>query len=133
MLNIKGAFVITGTHTPYAILIGPILYNIFMERQRIVDYDKAIKATFGNDAEHALPCNTECMEFIALQYVGAYQEELRSLCACIVLRKPISNWHDYGEGGQRSAIDPVKPLPTMPGGDALDYLAQMKTILNKVE
>jgi hypothetical protein len=112
MLNIKGAFVIVGTTEPRAVILAAGQFDLYMDRISAVGLDKATSYTFGHTATHALPCTRDCMEFIALNYVGAFQDKVRQLCARIALGQPIGD--DTDEGGQHAVIDAPKPKPGAP-------------------
>lgn len=119
MLNIKGAFVVIGAQAPIAVVLGESDFNSYMDRVRVVGFDKATHYTFGHEATHALPCTLDCMEFIALNFDGERKDEVRQLCARIALGQPIGNGKDITEGGQHARIDAPVPNPKSPAGVAV--------------
>ncbi len=119
MLNLKGAFVVVGNASVTAHVLPDTAYGLYMDRIAVVGFDKATAYTFGNDALYALPCTAECMEHIALNYMGINQEATRALCAVIALGKPIPNGSDSGpKGGLGILADHAKPKAPKGSGGA---------------
>jgi hypothetical protein len=117
MLNIKGAFVLIGVKPPIPVLISESAYVLYMDRIRVAGIDKADAYTFGHDVVCALPCTGDCMEFIALNYVGAHQDAVRRICARIALGEPLGTGKDITEdGGQPARIDAPVTNPKAPAG-----------------
>lgn len=117
MLNIKGAFVVIGeAQPPLAVILADTAYGLYMDRCAVVGFTKATRYTFGHTADYALPCSSECMEFIALNYQGPRQDEVRQLCARIALGQPVGDGKEYGDGGQHARIDAPIPNPKSPAG-----------------
>src|SRR5258708_4401664 len=115
--NMTGAYVIIGTAAPFAVLLGPSEYALFRDRERVCGIDKAVSYTFGHTAEYALPCTVDCMEFMALNYVGKRADEVRQICARIALGQPLGDGKDLTEdGGQGARIDAPIPRPNAPAG-----------------
>lgn len=114
-----GSFVVFGSmRAPQCILLDGHALRIYADRSRVADASKAITATFGTGAEYALPAHSvECMELIALQYIGPYQREVRGMCALIALGEPFNP----DEGGGTS-IEPKrqKPKPRGPSSTRLE-------------
>lgn len=112
-------FVIFGSETPPAVkLLSDSAKRLFDDRYRVAsDSSKAVAATFGHGYEYALPAwSKECMERIALEYVGPFQRELRGLCAAIALGRPFNP--DTGDGGDQVEQKPVKPRKPSPSARA---------------
>lgn len=113
------AFVIFGSETPPAVkLLSDSAKRLFDDRCSVAsDRSKAVAASFGYGYEYALPAwSKECMERIALEYVGPFQRELRGLCAAIALGRPFNP--DTGDGGDRVEQKPVKPRKPSPSARA---------------
>ena len=119
-----GAFVVLRVNSaPSVELLGAGEFALYMDRGRVVGSDKARVATFGTDSVAILPAHSlECMREIAESYLGAYQTEVRGLCAAIALGMPTNDAPDYsearrdpGDGGRtvdRPIPPPRKPTPT---------------------
>lgn len=103
--------VIGAQRAPFACLIAAASYAAYQDRISVVGFDKATRFQFGNDAVAALPSTADCMEFIALNYVGPWQQEVRGLCAKVALGEPIGNGSegDDTDGGSKAALVPVQP------------------------
>lgn len=114
MLNLKGSYVVIGAKAPIAHILGADQEALFQDRSRVVGLTKAVKYQFGNDAVAALPTTRECMEFIALNFVGPHQEAVRGMCAKIALGQPLSDGKDITEGGTHAKLDPPKPRKPSP-------------------
>lgn len=134
MLGITGSFVVLGAaRAPEVHLLAPDSLRAFYERlalaaRRCRDPEQGranvYAITFGAGAEYAFPCTTECMEFAALQYMGPYQQETRTLCARIALRQPFgpdAMPKDSGEpeGGLKVQSEAPKPRKPRPSGAAV--------------
>lgn len=120
MLNIKGAFVVIGSTAPRAVLLSASAYALYQDRIAVVGFEKATAYTFGHTATHALPCTEDCMEAMALNFVGAFQDKVRQICARIALRKPLGDDSD-GSGGQGARIDTPAPKPSPSSGIAFPF------------
>ena len=113
--NLTGAYVIIGTNAPRAVILSMSELALFRDRERVSGIDKAVSYTFGKGAAYALPCTSDCMEFIALNYVGTQQDAVRQICARIALGQPIGDGKDLTEGGGQGArVDAPVPRPTRP-------------------
>jgi hypothetical protein len=120
-----GAFVVFGcTRAPQCVVLDALALRVYADRRRITDAAKAIRATFGTGAEYALPAHSkDCMELIALQYVGPYQREVRGMCALIALGEPFNP-----EGGTRVEPKRPKPTPRSPAGVRIKFKSQSSII-----
>jgi len=116
MLNIKGAYVVIGAKAPLAVILSESAERLFRDRISVVGLDKATQYQFGHSATNALPCSAECMEFVALNYQGAHEAQVRAMCARIALRQPLG---DDSDGGQHARIDAPVADPNAPTGAAL--------------
>lgn len=114
---LPNCFVVFGeTQPPIVKLLSDSAVALFDQRESVSDRAKAIVATFGSGYEYALPAwSKECMEQVALRYVGPYQRELRYICAAIALGKPYSQDGD-NSGGPKIVQKPIKPTPRGPAG-----------------
>lgn len=115
-MRFPNTFVVFGsTMPPIVELLSDSAVALFTQRESVSDRSKAIVATFGAGYEYALPAwSKECMERIALEYVGPFQRELRYLCAAIALGKPYGPDGHEGSGGSRVEQTPIKPTPRGP-------------------
>jgi hypothetical protein len=116
--NLKGAFVVVRESTVSAHILESCTFNLFMDRVRVSGEAQANKATFGNDALYAFPCTEDCMTFIALNYNGVHEGEVKAMCACIALGQPFGNGKDITEGGLGVVTDDSKPIKPKGGAGA---------------
>lgn len=123
MLNITGAYVVIGTKEPFAVMLSATAHKLYQDRVSVVGPDKAVTYTFGQYATHALPCTLDCMEFVALNYVGPHEALVRQICARVALGQPIGNGKDITEGGTPARIDAPVPRPGAPAGVAVEQAA----------
>lgn len=114
MLNLKGAFVVIGDAPPRAVVLAEFELNRYIDRIGISGYDKANAFQFGHWARSALPCDRECMEFMALNFEGPHKVEVRGLCAAVALGQPIGNGKDLTEGGLKVAVPAPRPRKPSP-------------------
>jgi hypothetical protein len=105
---------------------------IYSDRSRIAGDDTARRATFGASAVLALPAHsTECMRLMADAYTGAYETEVRGLCAAIALGLPTNDAPDYFEaprdsgGGGGRTVDKPTPAPRKPSPGGRAALAEL--------
>lgn len=102
MLNLKGAFVVIFNATVQAHILTESALGLYIDRASVVGFDKATRATFGNDALYALPCTLDCMTALAMNYAGIHADIVKGICACIASGLPIPNGSDASdstEGG----------------------------------
>ncbi len=68
-----GTFVVFGDErTPEVHTVDTRTQHMLSQREAVSDRIKAVEATFGSGMQYALPAHRkDCMEFIALNYVGA--------------------------------------------------------------
>jgi len=121
MRNIRGAFVVVKTTGVEPHLISATAFELFMDRVRVSGADKANRYTFGNDTVYVLPCVTECMESIALEYTGIHATQVKAICARIALGQALgddSKGNDNPQGGLGIAADHTKPKAPKGSGGA---------------
>lgn len=123
MFMMRHTFVVGGQFCPPAVhWLDDAAAEAFRVRQAIAGASRkarthAMRLAFGVDgADYALPATSrECMERIALEYTGAYETELRGLCAAIATGRygrPLSGDDSGADGG--SKVDAPKPAPRKP-------------------
>lgn len=115
--KIRGAFILIGTNPPCAVVLTDTELALYDQRVSVVGHDKANAYTFGHTVINALPCVVACMENIALNYTGAFEKELRAICARVALGQPI----DDTDGGMK--VETSKPQPTRPPSSAAQRAA----------
>jgi len=120
-----GTFVVFGAErAPEVHSTDTRTQRMLNEREAVSDRLKAVEYTFGTGMQYALPAHSlPCMEFIALNYVGPFQRELRGLCAAISLGEPFNP----EPGGGLGIKDPnPKPPPRGPASAKVKH-ANMAT------
>lgn len=134
-MNIYGCFLVFGRERePEVRLLNDNRIEYFRERCRLAatvakDPETArmevYRQIFGPGAEAAIPCWIfEATKLLAEKYEGPHQERVRALAKAITCNVPYGPpekpWPKGGEpkGGQKAALDPVKPKPRKPSGGA---------------
>lgn len=75
-------------------------------------------SVFGAGVQAALPATSiECMEQIALEYVGPHQVDVRGMCAAIAMGRSVGKDGAAGSdkpAGEPAPLQPVKPKKPTP-------------------
>lgn len=140
----NGMFVVFGKAlAPQVHLLGQSQLQTFVERVDSAtklarkhgrDIALAVQAVyeviFSKGTEYVLPCNPECMAYVAQNYKGPHSEQLRALCATIALGQTWSKGKDSksdnSDGGIKEKIQPKQPKQPKPGGAAVKVPALTK-------
>lgn len=122
-MNFPNTFVVIGASRPPEVhLLTAGAVKLFEDRERVSSRLQALEATFGTGIQYAYPAwITECMEQLALTYVGPHQQRMRFICAAIALGEPYGGGASYGsgnDGGEHVKQKPIKPTPRGPAGAA---------------
>ena len=134
-MNIYGCFLVFGAkREPEVILLNDTRIAYFGDRCRLAstvakDPETArmqvYRDIFGAGAEYAIPCwILGATKLLAERYEGPHQDRVRELAKAITCNRPYGPderpWPKGGEpkGGQKAALDPVKPKPRKPSGGA---------------
>ncbi len=101
----------------------------FRERERIcggresAHWREAMRLTFGRDADGAtiaIPAwQDACLELFALEYVGAWQTEVRGIAAALLLGHAVGGdavKRRPGTGGCAARVPTPEPAPLPTGG-----------------
>jgi hypothetical protein len=122
-----GSYMVIYTDRVTIELLDAGQFAIYMERTRIADCDAARIAAFGHSSLAMIPAwSAECMQLIALEYTGPMQDAVKALAARIALGLAINPDHPTDGGGKSAHIEPVKPLPALPGGDSVPVSLTMQ-------